>query len=450
MRLKSISTLGNWKTTDVASCLGLFLILHILWPSSGLGRIYIDINAPSIQRIQVAVPDFRGLSGRETQKDLAGALPEIVANDLDMSGYFTPMDKAAFLEDPDDGVPFDRREVSLKNWSVIGAELLVRGGYSVIGRSLELEIRLYDVFRGRLIMGKRFLGRLDDHRALMHRVSEEIVLQVTGRRAMFLSKLAFVGTMTGSKEIYTCDYDGHNVKQVTSDKSIALFPRWSPSGDKIVYNSYKEGGPMLYLKDLKSGKATRISGRKGLNIGAVWATDGKSLALTLSHGDNPEIYTIDLKGKILARLTNHWSIDVSPSFSPDGGKFAFVSNRSGNPQIYVRDLKEGTEERITFTGKYNTSPSWSSLNRIAFAGMSDGFFDIYSMNSDGSDLRKLTEGQGNNEDPCWSPDGRYIAFSSNREGGYQLYLMNASGQNQRRISYLKGEQTCPSWSSTKP
>ena len=99
MKLKSISILGNWKTTNVASCLGLFLILHFLWPSSGLGRIYIDINAPSIQKIQVALPDFRGLSGRETQNELGGALPEIVANDLDMSGYFTPMDKTAFLDD---------------------------------------------------------------------------------------------------------------------------------------------------------------------------------------------------------------------------------------------------------------------------------------------------------------------------------------------------------------
>ena len=138
--------------------------------------------------------------------------------------------------------------------------------------------------------------------------------------------------------------------------------------------------------------------------------------------------------------------DVSPSLSPDGNKIVFVSNRSGSPQIYVRDLLRGREERLTFEGKYNTSPSWSSLNRIAYAGMTDGKFDIYTMEADGSHLMKLTADQGNNEDPCWSPDGRYIAFASSREGQYHVYIMNANGQNQRRITYGKGDQTSPSWS----
>jgi len=68
------------------------------------------------------------------------------------------------------------------------------------------------------------------------------------------------------------------------------------------------------------------------------------------------------------------------------------------------------------------------------------------MDSDGGNLRKLTENQGNNEDPCWSADGRYLVFSSNRDGAYHLYLMNANGQNQRKITDFKGEQTSPSWS----
>jgi TolB protein len=78
--------------------------------------------------------------------------------------------------------------------------------------------------------------------------------------------------------------------------------------------------------------------------------------------------------------------------------------------------------------------------------MSNGRIDIYTIRSDGTDLRNLTEGQGNNEDPCWSPDGRYLAFSSNREGGYHLYVMTASGHNQQRITFGNGEQTSPSWS----
>jgi TolB protein len=355
-----------------------------------------------------------------------------------------PMDKDAFLEDTTtrtlDGVRF-------KDWTVIGAELLLKGGYTAVGGSLEVEVILFDVHWSRQVFRRRFLGKIADHRHLMHRVGNEIIYALTGYRGMFLSKLAFVGTATGNKEIYISDYDGRNVRKLTSDKSIALFPRWSPKGDKILYNSFKDGGPKLYLRDIGSGSDRKISARKGLNIGAAWGPDGTSIALTLSHRGNPDIYAIDLKGKILSRLISNWGIDISPTFSPDGRKIAFVSNKSGSPQIYVHDMLENRIERITFfERKYNTAPNWSKLNRIAFSGLKNDHVDIYTIDPDGSNLRALTENQGRNEDPVWSPDGRYLIFSSDRGGKYQLYLMNADGRNQQKITNLKGEQTSPSWS----
>ncbi|MFP4037630.1 MAG: Tol-Pal system beta propeller repeat protein TolB, partial [Desulfobacteraceae bacterium] len=318
--------------------------------------------------------------------------------------------------------------------------------YTATGNSLELEVRLHDVFQGRRVFSKRLLGRVDEHRRLVHRLSNELLNLLTGQEGMYLSRIAYVNKHDKHKEIFTCDVDGHNRRQITFDDSIALLPRWSPGGEKIVYNSYKEGGLMLYIRDLSTGQDRRISSREGLNTGACWAPDKESLALTLSRGDNPDIYLIDLKGSILKRLTDHWGIDVSPSFSPDGLKLAFVSNRSGSPQIYVYDLKTGEERRITYEGNYNTSPSWSSRNRIAYAGMNNGRFDIFTINPDGSDLQNLTKGRGNNEDPCWSQDGRYIVFSSNREGRYHLHLMTAGGRLQKRITFQDGEQTSPSWS----
>ena len=443
--LRSNSTSKNWKAINLIYWLGVLLLIHLFLPNKGFGRIYIDINAPSTQKIKIAIPDLKNLSSQEEHAELSRAMPEVISNDLDLSGYFIPMEREAFLEqDESHQTP---QKINFKIWSVIGAELLLKGSYTCIGQSLELDIRLYDVFWGRQIMGRRFLGKIRRYRSLMHRVGNEIIYTLTGHKGMFLSRVAFVGTSTGNKEIYISDYDGHNVQQITFDKSIALLPRWSPLGDKIIYTSYKRGGPMIYIKDLATGKVRRVSARKGLNIGAGWAPDGKKVAITMSHGGNPDIYTIDLAGKIINRITNHWGIDVSPTFSADGNKMAFVSNRSGSPQIYVRDLLQGREERLTFEGNYNTSPNWSSLDRITFSGVSDGSVNICTIDPDGRRLRRLTENQGNNEDPCWSPDGRYIVFSSNREGKYHLYIMNGNGQNQRRITFSKAKQTSPSWSA---
>lgn len=423
--------------------MGLLFFTLLSVPEQCLGRIYIDINAPSIPKFNIAIPDFKNLNENKEHPELAQKLAGVLSNDLYLSGYFNPMDKGAFLEEK--GAPMTAEGIRFKDWSVIGAELLLKGGYTCIGSRVEVVVRLFDVFWGRQILGRRALGELRQYRHVMHRLSNEIIRKLTGQDGIFLTKLAFVGNATGNKEIYVSDYDGHNVRQITSDKSIALLPSWSPDGKKLVYNSYKDGGPMLYLKDMASGAVTRISSRSGLNIGACWAPNGKELALTLSRKGNSDIFTINLKGEVLKHLINHWALDVSPTFSPDVTKIAFVSNRSGSPQIYTLDLTNGRKERLTFEGNYNTSPAWSSQNRIAFTSLEDGAFDIYTMDLEGGMQKRLTEGQRNNESPCWSPDGRYIVFSSNREGRYHLYIMNANGGDQIRITSLKGDQTSPSW-----
>ncbi len=420
--------------------LGLFLVLQFLLPLQAWSQISIEIDRFSTKKFNIAIPDFINLNKDETYPELSTALPEVVGNDLDLSGYFTPMDKAAFLETGDGTLFHDNR-----SWSAIGADFLLIARYTVVGRNLEVEARLYDVFSGRQIIGQRFLGKVATYRALMHRIGNEIIYKLTGRKGMFLTKLAFVSTSTGHKEVYISDYDGYNVEQITFDESIALFPRWSPLGDKIVFYSYKNGDPMLYLTNHTSKNVRTLLDRKGLYSGASWAPDGKSLAFTLSREGDSDIYTINLAKKTVDRVTTRGGINTSATFSPDGKKIAFVSNRSGSPQIYVRNLKSGSEERLTFQGTYNQSPSWSSLDRIAFSSYEEGRYNIYTMDSNGRNLRKLTEDQGDSEDPCWSPDGRYIVFSSNRRGAYHLYIMNENGQNQRRITFLKGAQTSPSW-----
>ena len=458
MRLGSILTL---RTSRAIASRGLFqhpsrmILSWVLWamllltPGTAFARIDIDINAPSIQKLKIAIPDFIELSKGERNQQLAAALPGVVSNDLDMAGYFTPMDKASFLDTNNPSLTSDG--IRFKDWSVIGADLLLKGAYTCIGQSVEVEVRLFDVFRGQQILGKRILGKVDEYRTLMHRIGNDIFYLLTGQQGMFLSKLAFVGNASGHKEIYVADYDGYNVQQITFDKSIALFPRWSPQADKLFYNSFKEGqGPMLYMRDTATGKTTKVSGRKGLNTGAAFPPHQRYLALTLTEGDNMDIYAIDFAGNIVRRLTSVWGINVSPTFSPDGTKMAYVSNRSGAPQIYVQNVEDGREERITFEGKYNTSPSWSSLNRIAYAGQEDSRFEIFTINPNGGGLRKITGNNGNhgnNEDPCWYANGRYLVFSSSRDGGYHLYLAMANGFNTKKINIaMKGEQTCPSWS----
>ena len=76
-----------------------------------------------------------------------------------------------------------------------------------------------------------------------------------------------------------------------------------------------------------------------------------------------------------------------------------------------------------------------------------GIYDIYTMNIDGTDWRKLTDRKDNNEDPSWAPDGKHLVFSSNRTGEYQIYIMRDDGTNVQRLTY-RGMSQSPAWSPT--
>ena len=441
--MKKLKSILISRTLSSFSKIILFsLFITFLFQTASFALIEIDINSPSERRWKVAIPEFKNISSGNEYPELSGQLIKVISGDLDLSGFFLPMDKNSFLDEDGTGLTSDN--IKFRNWTLIGTEVLIKGSYNCIGRNLEVNIRVYDPFMSKQVFGKRFYGKTDEYRQLMHRVGDEIIQKLLPVKGVFSTKFLFVNNSTGNREVYICDFDGYNIKKLTSENSTTHFPRWSPKGDSFAFTSYREGPMKLYYMDLASGGISRISGDKE-GISASWTGDGKSLDLVMRESGNSHIYNVNPDGTVNKKLTWHLSDDFSPSRSPDGKKIVFASNRSGLPQIFIKDLVTGSEERITFDFKECASPVWSALNKIAFVAI-DSTWDIYTMNPDGTGLKKLTEGTGNNEEPCWSPDGRYIVFSSSRSGGYHLYIMNANGYNQRRITYFKGEEREPSWS----
>jgi TolB protein len=406
---------------------------------------YIKISDPFLNKIPVAIPEFVGQSGNSSETGVGVKLSDLTSETLAFTGYFNMIDRGAFLEDlRTKGITAS--QINFKNWTDIGTELLITGGLTLEGDVLMVEFRLFDAYKGELIFGKRYKGRQEDQRTIVHRFCSEMMFRLTGKRGLFDSKIAFVSTTTGSKEIFISEFDGYGAKQATQSKSITLFPSWSPDGASIAYTSYKKGQPDIYVKRLSDQSEKRIS-FVGINITPVFVPGTGQLAATLSFEGDQEIYLLTAGGKIAKRLTRSWNIDVHPSFSPDGQRMAFVSKRFGNPQVFVQDLNSGSARRLTYEGKYNTQPNWSPAgDRIAFSGMNGGRCDIFAINPDGGGLTQLTHGAGSNESPSWSPDGSMIAFSSNRLGRSRIFVMTASGTDQRVLVELPGEQTSPAWS----
>jgi TolB protein len=405
---------------------------------------YIDITNPFLRKIPLAVPLFKNMSADDATAKLSQKASDLLAKTLDFTGFFKIIDRDAFLVDPETDIasPF----VNFRNWTGVGAELLITGGLLVKNDIIEMELRLYDTFKEILLVGKRYKGSISDHRKMVRRFCSEVIFSLTGDKGIFNSEIAFISTGSGNKEIYLCEFDGYNPRQITHIKNITLSPAWSSDGEWISYTSYVKGKPDLFIKHLKEKRGAVVA-KKGINISPAWFPNKFSLAASLSFSGDPEIYLLTGTGKIIKRLTNKRGIDLSPSFSPDGKHMAFVSKRSGTPQVYIKNLSSGLTKRLTFQGRYNTQPSWSPQgDKLAYTGMGGGVSNIFVIGIDGHGPVQLTQNEGDNEAPSWSPDGNLIVFSSTREGPSRIYVMTAYGTDQRRLLSLPGNQSEPEWS----
>jgi TolB protein len=203
--------------------------------------------------------------------------------------------------------------------------------------------------------------------------------------------------------------------------------------------------PDLYVGATNGSRPTKISGQKGMNTGAAFSPDGSKIALTLSKDGNPEIYIINANdGSVVRRITNDKSIDTSPAWSPDGSQLAFVSDRNGGPQIFVVSSSGGTPRQVSFNGNYNTTPTWSpkaGKHVIAYTTRDGGTYDIVTLDLDTKAMTRVTQNEGNNEEPSFSPNGRVIAYARQGQG---IYISNADGTGKATKVY-SGSATGVDW-----
>jgi len=411
-----------------------------------VAKVYIDIDSPTFQKFPIAIPDFKNLGG-SAREDYSVWFSDALSRSLTITGFFNIIDKKAHLGDPKK-TGITAESIRFPDWVGIGAESLVTGGYRYDGKELTAEFRLFDVVQGKLLVGKKYFGTLDERREMVLRFANEIILALTGEKGLFNTRIAFSGKKGSVSEIYTVSFDGTDFTRLTGFQSLTLMPRWSPNGKSLSFVSYKDGNPNGYLMDVNRRTNRKFSAYQGLNLPSSWSADGKKMLITLSKDGSEDIYMMDVAGGQLKRLTSEPSIEVSPSWSPDGRQFAFVSDRAGSPQIYVKGIGENSARRITYEGGYNTSPSWSPRgNRIAYEGREGGRFQIFVIGFDGSlPPTRLTADDSRNDSPGWSPDGRYIVFVSKRGGKARLCIMNSNGMNVRVLHEGFDSYGGPSWS----
>jgi len=338
-----------------------------------------------------------------------------------------------------------RPEVLNQRWRAIGSQFLLSGTVVRAGGQLVVEARLVDLVSGEFAFAKRYRAGITASPVVAHTLANDIVQVFTGRAGPFLSRIGFISDRSGGSELWIMDWDGDNPKQLTKHGAIALAPIWSPDGRQMVFTSFLRGTPALFVLTPHEGYLRLVWDKGGVNSSATFSPDGKKIAFASSVDGNTDIYSMPVDGDTPRRLTTARGIDTQPSWAPNGRQIAFTSTRSGSPQIYLMDADGSNVRRLTFDGGFHDEATWANDGtRLACTTKVGNRFQIATIDTITSE-QTVIPGPGNNESPCFSPDGSMLAFASDRTGSPQIFITDADGVPHQLTS--EGTNHSPTWTT---
>jgi Tol biopolymer transport system component len=257
--------------------------------------------------------------------------------------------------------------------------------------------------------------------ALAHRLA---VYVVTGARS-----LVFLGTAVSAygapngRIAYT--KKGHIwVKNLDTGSNVdtgasGVNPKFSPNGLLITYN----GNGVWVMNANGSDRVLLDAGNGG---SPSFSPDGQKIAFSKNG-----IWVINLDGSGLTQLTNH---GMKAAWAPDGSQIAFSSFKDApDSEIWLMNA-DGTNAHLALTrlGE-DIDTIWRPSWQIAFAGVIDRDYEIFSFDPNTSTLTRLTTRSKSDFEPAWSPDGTRIAFASPGARPAGIYVMNADGSSPQLV-----------------
>jgi TolB protein len=401
-----------------------------------------------------AVPDFIALSRDAETVDAAQTIGRVLWEDLNFEREFALIPKDVVATIPAatslSDVPFDR-------WREVNADGVIVGTVQKTELGVRVDVRLFNVRSRQAAFSREYSGSVANRRLYAHTIADEIHQQQRALRGVARTKLTFntdrdgeqmpgMIASRGVKEIYIADYDGENQRRVTTQRSLNINSTWSPDARSLAYTSYRRGAPSIFVSNIYQGTLDEpTKGAAGQAFLPAWSPDGTRIAFTSTRDGNSEIYVTNRDGSNVRRITTSPAIDSTPTWSPTGTQIAFTSDRTGTPQIYVIGA-DGLGLRQITHEPYADRPTWSPApyNEIAYTARTGPGNDIKVMELATGQVRQLTFGEGTNESPSFSANGRHIAFMSTRSGKSQIFTISKDGKDLRQITKV-GNNFQPDW-----
>ena len=269
-------------------------------------------------------------------------------------------------------------------------------------------------------------------------------------RGFCRSRIAFTAeSAPGIRNVFVCDIDGNNVRQITNYRSLNVEPSWSPSGRSIYFSKYNRSGIDIVETTLAKPRRSRIlSSFRGINTGSAISPDGNYMAVILSPDHQVDLYLLGMRKKIKKRLTRGIAVEASPCWSPDSRRIAFVSDRQGNPRIFICNADGSGVTPVPTVGIDAVTPAWSADDKIAYAtrlSRSSGYvLAVYDMKTGKNTV--VTKGGGSWESPGWAADNRQVICKRILNGKSSLWVVDTRSGREQELLRTGNELFDPAWS----
>lgn len=279
----------------------------------------------------------------------------------------------------------------------------------------------------------------DEGRSLIHPAA------AAGRRRRYAAGLLLGWVLTAG-----CAGSGESPESVPDAAAAAAVSRdgsasWSPDGEQLVFYSERDGNAEIYRMGADGSNPVRLTDSPANDGYPAFSPDGTRISFDSNREGNFEIFTMNADGSGIRRLTYNPANDVSAAWSPDGQQIAWMSNRSGRFEVWLMNADGSGQRQLTGDLAPSAGTHWFPQfspdgNRLAFHVERD----VHTVGVDGSDYTRLTEDPDNGMVPSWTPSGEQIVFMSWRTGATEIFIMNADGSEPRRLTTTaEGESVDP-------
>ena len=236
--------------------------------------------------------------------------------------------------------------------------------------------------------------------------------------------------------------DGSDFKRLTTENNIRHFyPSLAPDGQSVLYSAYlADNNYEIYRMDIGDGSVDRLTNLYGMDDAPEYSSDGQQLVFM--HNPLPkDIYQLVLADRNGGNSGNISGINGwDPTWSPDGKQILFASDKNGTNQLYTINTDGSKLHKITNLPAIRGRSDWSPDGQYIVTYSGEPWHrELYIMNADGSNVRQLTPSGGNSQGPSFSPDGKWVAFTAyfdhyNDDNGCEIYIIRIDGTDLRRLT----------------